>query len=493
MIDLDKKSLEKIGFFNVLDSMCISTVFGHSLIYNLKQITDINTLSTEYDNVEKCITKVRNDKFYNNFTDLLGRFRDIRNTFTKCSLGEVLDEVELYEIKNFTLLSMELKQIYENSNLLLTGITLFDLSAVYKKLNPHKSETNSFYIYNDYSQFLIKVRIKKASIDKLLFKEKDLNKQKELLRERASMINEEKSEEFKIRKMLSSEILKYTEKLLDFTSNIGKLDILFSKAKLAIDYDMCRPIARSKNTIRMKNGVHPIIKNEVTKRGGIFYPISIEVSLGSSVITGANMGGKTVILSVIALNCILASLGFFSFAETFEFFPFDFIYFLYEDSVSPQTGLSSFGSEIVQVKKALEKLKYENGILLIDEFARGTNPVEGSNLTKALVSYLNKFSSVSVLTTHYDGVCTLAKKHYQVKGLKNIDFTALKISYTSDENYLKIINNLMDYTLEKMDKNAVVPRDALNICSLIGIDSEIIKIAEKMYTGRQKNEKQTES
>ncbi len=493
MIDLDRNTLEKIGFYNILASMCVSTVFGHNLIYNVKQINDINTLNTEYDNIEKCIIKIRDDKFYNNFTALLGRFRDISNTFIKCTTGQVLDDVELYEIKNFALLSMELKKIYESSTIGLKEINLFDFTDVYKKLNPSKSETSSFYIYNDYSDVLCEIRHKKSEIDKVLFKEKDLNKQKELFIKRATIINEEKSEEFKIRKMLSSEISRYADELLNFTLSIGKLDILFAKAKLAIDYGMCRPTLGNEKTIKMKNGVHPLIKNEVIKRGSVFYPISINIFMGSSVITGANMGGKTVILSIIALNYILASLGFFAFAQSFEFIPLDFICFLYEDSSSLETGLSSFGGEIVQLKKILQRLKYEDGIILIDEFSRGTNPVEGSNLTKALVCYLNKFSSISVLSTHYDDVCNFAKRHYQVKGLKDVDFTSLNATYTSEENYLKIINDLMDYTLEEVDKNAVVPRDALNICSLMGMDREIIKIADEIYTGRLNNEKQTES
>lgn len=490
-MDLDKKTLEKIGFYNILDYMSISTVFGRDLIYNLQGITDKDTLKIEYDNIEKCIIHIKTDKFYNNFTDLLVRFKDIRNTFIKCKSYDVLDEVELYEIKNFTILSMDLKNLYENSSLLLMGIKLFDFTEVYKKLNPSQNKKSSFYIYNDYSQILCDIRLKKSSIDKFLFKEKDLNKHNELFKQRAVIINQEKSEEFEVRKKLSAEISKYADELLNFTSNVGKLDILLAKAKLAIDYEMCRPTLRNNKGIKMKNGVHPIVKNEVIKIGGIFHPISIEVSVGSSVITGANMGGKTVILSIITLNYLMASLGFFTFAERFEFSPMDFIYFLYEDSSSLVTGLSSFGEEIMVLKKILKRVNSEEGILLIDEFARGTNPVEGSNLTKALVCYLNKFSSISILSTHYDGVCNYAQKHYQVKGLKHVDFNTLKTSYSWEENHLKIINDLMDYTLERVDENAVIPRDALNICSLMGIDDKIIKIANEMYSKGDNNEKQT--
>lgn len=481
MINLDEKILEKVGFLKVIDTLQLSTIFSKPLIYNTKQLMDKKSLEVEYNNIEKCIPKIKDQQFFSDFTHLLSRFRDIRNSFTRCKAGEVLDEVELYEIKNFVLTSFDLKNMYDSHELKLHDIKFLDLKNIYNLLNPMHNKTESFYIYNEYSEKLSEIRLNKSELDKILFKEKDLEKQKDSFKRRAYLINEEKSEEFNVRKMLSSEISKYAEDLLFFTSNIGKLDFVFAKAKLASDYNMCRPLILTEKKIVMKNGIHPIIKEEVIKRHGVFYPISIHVSTGSTVITGANMGGKTVILSIVALNYIMASLGFFSFAESFQFKPLNFISFLYEDTSSLETGLSSFGAEITKLKEILERLANEDGLLLIDEFARGTNPIEGSNLTKALVCYLNKFSSISILSTHYNGVCNLAKQHYQVKGLKAVDFKAIKNSFNTEKNYLELINNLMDYTLEEVAKDAPIPKDALNICSLMGLDEKIIKIADELY------------
>lgn len=486
MMDLDRKTLETLGFYTILDSMCISTAFGNNLLYTLKQITDEKALKNEYENIEKCLIRIKDDKFFNNFKDLLARFKDIRNTFLSCKNGEILDEVQLFEIKRFTLSALDLKNFYEESKLELIGINLLSFKEVYQKLNPIKNETSSFYIYDEYSTKLSEIRLKKSNLDKIVFKN---NLEESLLKERASLANEEKNEEFLIRKKLSSELTKYMKDLLTFTENIGKLDLLLAKSKLALDYNMCHPHFHKDKFIKMENGIHPIIKDKIASRGGIFYPISIEVNCGTTVITGANMSGKTVILNIIALNYIMATLGFFSFAKDFQFTPLSFICFLREDATSLENGLSSFGGEIIHLKYILNKLPNEAGLILIDEFARGTNPLEGSNLSKALILYLNRFSSISILSTHYDGVCTLAKQHYQIKGLKSVDFKTLKNSLNLEEDKLKLINSLMDYTLEKVEKTALIPKDALNICSLLGVNSEFIKIAEEIYTGRSINEK----
>jgi len=85
------------------------------------------------------------------------------------------------------------------------------------------------------------------------------------------------------------------------------------------------------------------------------------------------------------------------------------------------------------------------------------------------------------MSTHYDGVCSFANFHYQVKGLRYVDFNELKNIAIKEEDYLKLINYHMDYTLEKVDRYTSIPRDAINICALMGIDEEIINIAKVLY------------
>lgn len=474
---LDNKIKKKIGFNYVIDNLCISSVYGRAELKNIEEVKDKKQLLTEYDNIEKFIPIISNEKNFYNFTDLLKRFKDIRNTFRRIKNGEILDEVELFEIKNYAVLLSELKKLYEAANISIEEIVIDDFSPVFLLLNPQKVKMPSFYIYEEYSTKLKKLREEKKAIEHRIYREKENALM--LLKKRSAVVIEEKEEELEVRKKLSSELKKYADRLLGSTVYIGKLDLLIAKAKLAIDFKMCKPVIADEIKLKIKNGMNPEAKAEVIKKGARFYPISLEVFSGTSIITGANMGGKTVALSIAALNYVLADIGFYVFAEEFQFYPLDFIFFLSEDGQSMENGLSTFGSEVLQLKKILSSIKSKNGLVILDEFARGTNPEEGSRLTKSLVQYLNKFASVSILSTHYDGPAQCAKLHYQVTGLKNADIEALKKLGTKEENFLKQINNLMDYTLEKVDKNAQVPRDALKICSLIGIDGEIIELAEK--------------
>lgn len=475
MIFLDEKTRGKIGFDFVMEGLSIASVFGRIEFSKLGIIKEENELFRQYDNIDKCSLIMKNGKCFNELENLFMRFKDIKNTFKRSKNGEVLDEVELFEVKNYVMLLSELKQCCMKNKLELDGIRLQDFHEICDCLNQGKTKTSSFAIYDDYSDKLLKIRTAKREIEKLIYRERDSEKRRELLKKRAEITNEEKDEEFVIRKSLSSEISKYADELLQSTSSVGSLDITVAKARCAIVCGLSRPVLSNK--IKLVNGVNPMVKQKVQEKGGRFQPINLEISIGTTVITGANMGGKTVALSIAALNYILANMGFYVFAEEFEFIPLEFMYFLSEDAESLQNGLSTFGGEVIKLKQILKDIKQKRGFIILDEFARGTNPEEGSSITKALVKYLNSFASISLISTHYDGVCSVASNHYQVKGLSKVDFSSIS-GIEKEEDFLKLINRYMDYSLEKVEKDTPIPRDAMNICRLMGIDKEIISMEE---------------
>ena len=199
------------------------------------------------------------------------------------------------------------------------------------------------------------------------------------------------------------------------------------------------------------------------------------------------MGGKTVTLKTIVLNLMLSQCGFFVFAEEAVFPMLDFIYFISDDMQSISKGLSTFGAEIIKLKQVVECVKRGDGFVALDEFARGTNPKEGYYLVKSLAEYLNKFGSISLISTHYDGVAGENMEHYQVIGLKNLDFEALKHKIDLNKRHsVEIIQEHMNYKLEKVCSKDEVPKDALNISILLGLENEIVKIAKQYYYKEEK-------
>ena len=194
------------------------------------------------------------------------------------------------------------------------------------------------------------------------------------------------------------------------------------------------------------------------------------------------MGGKSVALKTIVLNLFLGQMGFFVFAKEASYPILDFIHFVSDDMQSISKGLSTFGAEIIKLKEVVECVKRGDGFVALDEFARGTNPKEGFFLVKSLANYLQKFNTASIISTHYDGVVEESMVHYQVVGLKNIDFNKLKYKIDLNKTHsVEIIQEHMEYKLERVSRENKVPKDALNIAMLLGLESDIVEIAKTYY------------
>jgi DNA mismatch repair ATPase MutS len=134
------------------------------------------------------------------------------------------------------------------------------------------------------------------------------------------------------------------------------------------------------------------------------------------------------------------------------------------------------------VKEALS-LSEKNGLVLIDELARGTNPHEGYAISKAIISYLMDKPSITVITTHFDGLADKGIRHLQVKGLRDIDFKNIKNP--------DAISEYMDYTLMEVEGESNVPRDAINISRLMGIPEKILLMAENIMNKEKARRKRT--
>ena len=178
---------------------------------------------------------------------------------------------------------------------------------------------------------------------------------------------------------------------------------------------------------------------------------------------------------------ILAQYGYFVPARSAKVGLSNFMQILIGDSQSIERGLSSFGSEMEELKEIMDNSK-ERSLLLIDEIASGTNPVEGLALTRSIVDYLKKQPYISLITTHFEAVTGDEEVvNMQVTGLANADFDRLnrEIRYANRRERIEIIGRYMDYRLTHVDSGREIPKDALNIAKMLGISKDIIEKAKE--------------
>ncbi|SHJ57895.1 lysine 5,6-aminomutase reactivase ATPase KamC [Paramaledivibacter caminithermalis] len=496
-----------------------------------------NELIEELKRIEKVVNLIQRQRY--DFIEMRNYFKhikDLRLTLKRIDEGNVLSTTELFEIKMFIGL---LKKLDINLQKLKWDIPKdirpLPITYLEKLFNPEGAEVNTFYIYDEYSEKLAAVRKEIRDIENNIIKERKKLKEKvekdlkvklrpsgeitinkdniELnnrLREHQLLMYSvetymnitfkikntldidnynqklqelkliEEDEEFNVRKKLSEEIQKYLGEIEKNIESIGRLDLLVAKGYHAIGFKETKPEIVDENIIYILNGRNIKVQQNLKRVDREFTPITLSLSKGVTCITGANMGGKTISLKTIGLLLTMAQYGLFVPAEKMKLSLKDYVFFSMGDLQSSDKGLSTFGGEILKIKEAIKDSDKE-GLILIDELARGTNPKEGYAISKAIINYLKNKETITVITTHFDGLADDSQvKHYQVRGLSVEDWDKISEKIQEEKQEVSLLHYYMDYRLIEIKDIKEVPKDAINISRLMGLDEEILKDAEKI-------------
>ncbi|MDF2880757.1 MAG: methionine transporter substrate-binding protein [Clostridiaceae bacterium] len=476
---LNSSERKLVGFTYLIDKIQITTPYGMELKKSITPFREMNKLQQEFNAIEKIkISMERNADEFNKIRNFFCSIKDIRNTIKRCSNDEILDQIEIYEIKYLSILLENIREIYEILNIQVEGIHFCELNPIIEILDPEKRKLSTFYIYNGYSKELAYIREEKKNLEEQIYVSKDEKEIDKLKKERMQWVIKEGEEELVIRKKLCKKLKEYINILLNNIESVGRLDFLMGKVLMG----GCKADISENHEIYLKKAYNPMVSDILEKKKKIFTPISIQLKPGATIITGANMGGKSIAIKTIVLNLMLFTYGFNVFCEEGKIPILQFIQYVSEDMQSISKGLSSFAGEIIKIKDIISLAKSLCGFIALDEFARGTNPKEGSCLVKAVSTYLNKLSTYTLIATHYDGIADENMDHYQVIGLKNADFNMLKNKIKLNKtDAVETIQEEMEYGIEKKSKYCEVPKDAVNICRLLGLDEEILDLIDHKH------------
>ncbi|MBF4695502.1 lysine 5,6-aminomutase reactivase ATPase KamC [Fusibacter ferrireducens] len=494
--------------------------------------SELSSLEQVFDVLEKVMVLLE-DKRYE-ILELKSIFKNIKqlsSTYERIEMEEVLSVTELFEIKVMAMLMKQISGVLDRMGWVKRGLrdALEPVDEVIHILDPERTGTQSFYIYDKYSETLRGIRkaikaqelrvheqteIIKQTLDAKALKIKnngDIQIQKSAREQLAFAASYEKieyqsempttviyrikqdpaiketlerltikeeEEEYLIRTELSSALKAHLECLVENANRIGRLDYLLARATFSKAFDCTRPKLNCEGKVSIKSGRHLKVANRLALEKKRYTPIDVKINEKVTLITGANMGGKTVSLKMIGLLVAMAHYGIFLPCESAEISLFDFVFISVGDSQSIDMGLSTFGGEIREIAKVLKRTD-QHGFILIDELARGTNPLEGYAISKALIEHLAESGLITVITTHYDGLTNLKNvDHYQVKGLSEVDF-----SHLAGEKSMKLLHELMDYRLVRVNQLKEIPKDAIRISEFMGLEHKIIEKAKVILGG----------
>lgn len=306
-------------------------------------------------------------------------------------------------------------------------------------------------------------------------------------KEKDDLLIEEQKYEREVLKTISVKILAEKELILSYIRKIERIDILFAKSRLAIKYNMNRPVLSNKTNIKLLNGRYILLENKCEKLETVYTPLNAEFEKKTIVITGSNMGGKTMLLRTIGFLQVLTQMGFWVPADEYKTSVFESINYIGEDLSTKVEGLSSFGFEIYNLSETLKEEK-KKSLLLIDEFAKTTNSTEAKAIIAAMLKSFSQKETISCfLSTHFMELPQFDEvSFYKMKGL---DYTEYQKYYTKEKQYslserIKLINSFMRYEIVKTDSKDK-SYDAIKIADTLGLNEEIIKYTKEFLGNAQ--------
>lgn len=193
-----------------------------------------------------------------------------------------------------------------------------------------------------------------------------------------------------------------------------KLDYIFSKGKLSMEYGGVEPEINTDRKIRLKSARHPLMDRTVC------VPLQFEIgnkrdgaAVRGIVITGPNTGGKTVAIKTVALNCMMAQCGLHVAAEEAHICMNSSFLCDIGDGQNLSENLSTFSAHITNVLDILRKVNSDS-LVIMDELGSGTDPTEGMGIAIAILKELKKSGALFLVTTHYPEVKQYAEQEENV-------------------------------------------------------------------------------
>lgn len=190
---------------------------------------------------------------------------------------------------------------------------------------------------------------------------------------------------------------------------IEKLDFIFSKGKLSLEYDGVEPEINTERRITLTNGRHPLMAKEIC------VPLQFEIGgeIRGVVITGPNTGGKTVAIKTVALSCMMAQCGLHVACEKADICMNSNFLCDIGDGQNLSENLSTFSAHITNVLDILKKVN-KDSLVIMDELGSGTDPTEGMGIAIAILEELKKSGALFLVTTHYPEVKQYAEKEESI-------------------------------------------------------------------------------
>ncbi len=235
---------------------------------------------------------------------------------------------------------------------------------------------------------------------------------------------------------------------------VARLDVIRAAAVLAEDWKLTPAREGPAGEYHLVGARHPLLADPVAN------DLHLNQTTRLLLVTGPNMGGKTVLLKTLGLAVLMHQAGLFVAAEAAELGWAETVEADIGDEQSLAANLSTFAAHLRKLQRILALAGPET-LTLIDELGSGTDPEEGAALAQAVILRLLEKGTRGVITTHLTPLKALAGK---VSGLENasmgFELASLRPTY-------------------RLHVGVPGRSYALAVARRLGLEEEVIKAAEE--------------
>ncbi|OOG17954.1 hypothetical protein BWD42_11690 [Sphingobacterium sp. CZ-UAM] len=241
---------------------------------------------------------------------------------------------------------------------------------------------------------------------------------------------------------------KINARIESLLNHIYLLDVYLAIAAIARGRNFVYPVPHPKGSkvLHIKGLYHPELDRPIAN------DVTMEGTISLTLLTGANMAGKSTFLRSIGTAVFLAHMGFPIAATAMDFAVMDGIYTTINLPDNLGIGASHFYAEVLRVKKiAVELGKGKSLFIIFDELFRGTNVKDAHEATVEVArAFAAKETSRFIISSH---IVEAAKQLSQVKavdfwylptqmvGPKPVYTYVLEKGVTNDRHGMLIIQN----------------------------------------------------
>jgi len=275
--------------------------------------------------------------------------------------------------------------------------------------------------------------------------------------------------EYELFKNLRKFLTERADRILNTAEKLAQIDALLSLAKAAQEYGYCRPQVGNFYEIEIEEGRHPVLERQLEEE---FIPNDGKLNREQFIllITGPNMGGKSVFLRQTALITAMAQMGSFVPASRAKIGVVDRIFTRVGAADNLSKGLSTFMMEMVETANIL-KHATEKSLIVLDEIGRGTSTYDGMSIAQAVVEFISsELGAKTLFATHYHELTELEGR---VKGVKNyhaaVEEVGGKIVFT---------HKIVDGPSEKSY--------GIHVAELAGLPPQVVERAKEILNSLEK-------